>query len=192
MYLSEQWLREWVNPSVDTATLAEQLTMAGLEVGGMTAAGPDFSGVVVGKILSVDKHPDADKLSICEVDAGQGKTQTIVCGAPNVAADFFAPIALPGAKLPDGTKIRKTKLRGVESDGMICAIDELGLGERLIDGVWLWSESSVPGTDFRAFAKLDDQVLDIDLTPNRGDALSVIGVAQEVAVLNGLESPAHA
>ena len=185
MKLSERWLREWVDPPVDTAAIVSQLTMAGLEVDGTTPAAPAFSSVVVGRVESVERHPDADKLSVCRVDVGAGEQLGIVCGAPNVRVGMKAPVALVGGELPGGLKIKKAKLRGVESVGMLCSERELGLGESH-EGLWDLPADAPVGVDLREWLGLDDQVIDVDLTPNRGDCFSVLGIAREVALLNGL------
>ncbi|MEN8176071.1 MAG: phenylalanine--tRNA ligase subunit beta [Pseudomonadota bacterium] len=183
MRFSEAWLREWVDPQVDTATLAEQLTMAGLEVDTVDPAAPDFSGVVVGRVLSLQQHPDADKLRVCQVDAGSGDSLQIICGASNVAQGMRVPVATVGAVLPGDFKIKKAKLRGVESFGMICSAAELGLAESS-DGIMPLPDDAPVGTDFRDYLQLDDQCIEVDLTPNRGDCLSVAGMAREVGVIN--------
>lgn len=183
MKISEQWLRTWTNPAVPTDELVAQLTMAGLEVDAVTPVAGVFSGVVVGHVLDVQPHPDADKLRICRVDAGSGEPLQIVCGAPNVHTGMRAPVATIGAVLPGDFRIRKSKLRGVESFGMLCSARELGLSEDH-GGLMPLPADAVPGTDLRDYLGLDDRVIEVDLTPNRGDCLSVAGVAREVAVLN--------
>lgn len=185
MKFSERWLREWVNPPVDTETLVHQLTMAGLEVDGTLPAAPAFSSVVVGQVESVESHPDADKLSVCRVDVGTPEKLGIVCGAPNVRAGMKAPVALVGGELPGGMKIKRAKLRGVESHGMLCSERELGLGEGH-EGLWDLPADAPVGVDLRDWLGLDDAVIDVDLTPNRGDCFSVLGIAREVALINGL------
>jgi phenylalanyl-tRNA synthetase beta chain len=185
MKFSERWLREWVDPPVDTAAIVSQLTMAGLEVDGVAPAAPAFSSVVVGRVESVERHPDADKLSVCRVDVGAGEQLGIVCGAPNVRVGMRAPVALVGGELPGGLRIKRAKLRGVESVGMLCSERELGLGESH-EGLWDLPADAPVGVDLREWLGLDDQVIDVDLTPNRGDCFSVLGIAREVALLNGL------
>jgi phenylalanyl-tRNA synthetase beta chain len=185
MKLSERWLREWVDPPVDTATIVRQLTMAGLEVDGTMPAAPPFSSVVVGRVESVERHPDADKLTVCAVDVGAPDKLQIVCGAPNVRAGMKAPVALVGGELPGGMKIKRAKLRGVESTGMLCSIRELGLGDSH-EGLWDLPGEAPLGADLRAWLGLDDTVIDVDLTPNRGDCFSVLGIAREVALINQL------
>ncbi len=186
MKFSEQWVREWANPDIATQALADQLSLAGLEVDGIEPAAGEFSGIVAGQVIALEQHLDADKLRICTVEAGEhnidGKPLQIVCGAPNVVEGMFAPLATVGAVLPGGMKIKKGKLRGVESFGMLCGAAELGIADQ-VDGLWSLPET-VPGTDVRELMHLDDQVIEVDLTPNRGDCLSVRGVAREIAVLN--------
>jgi len=183
MRLSEQWLREWVNPPVATPALAEQLTMAGLEVDAVEPAAPAFSGVVVGEVLEVKPHPNADKLRVCQVDVGGEAPLGIVCGAPNVRPGMRAPTAVLGAELPGGFRIKKAKLRGEPSTGMLCSAAELGLNEDA-SGLWDLPADAPVGEDLRAWLGLDDHCIEVDLTPNRGDCLSVAGVAREVGVLN--------
>lgn len=183
MKFSEQWLREWVQADVDTATLAHQLTMAGLEVDAIGAVAPPFTGVVVGEVLSVEPHPNADRLRFCRVDAGGDRPLEIVCGAANVAPGLKVPVALVGAQLPGGLRIEKSKLRGVASEGMLCSAKELGLAEAS-DGLMILPAEPKPGTDVRAALALDDVSIELGLTPNRGDCLSVAGVAREAAVIN--------
>jgi phenylalanyl-tRNA synthetase beta chain len=186
MKFSESWLREWVNPTVDSAELAEQLTMAGLEVDGMTAAAPDFSGVVVGRVVGLIPHPTAERLQVAQVDLGQGEVLEIVCGAPNVQVGMVAPVARIGAVLPNGKPIEATQLRGVASHGMLCSAQELGLGEDDA-GLWALPTDAAVGADLRELLQLDDRLIELDLTPNRGDCLSVAGIAREVGVLNRCE-----
>lgn len=183
MKVSEQWLREWVDPPLTARALAEQLTMAGLEVDAIHPAAGDFSGVVVGEVLEVAAHPDADKLRVCRVAVGSGDALQIVCGASNVAPAMKVPTALISAQLPGGLKIKKTKLRGVESSGMLCSARELGLAEDSQGLLALASDAPV-GQDLREYLRLDDHIIEIDLTPNRGDCLSLAGIAREVGVLN--------
>ncbi len=182
MKFSERWLREWVDPGIDTAALAERLTMAGLEVDAVTPVAPPFDGVVVGHVLEVAAHPEADRLRVCRVDTGDGEPLTIVCGAANVAAGMRAPTARVGATLPDGMKIRRAKLRGIESSGMLCSAKELGLGEGG-EGLMTLPEDSPAGADLRALLGLDDVTIELGLTPDRGDCLGIAGIAREVGVL---------
>lgn len=182
MKFSENWLREWVNPKISTAELVSQLTMAGLEVDSVESAASVFSGVVVGEVLSVEKHPDADKLNVCQVNNGKENLQ-VVCGAPNVAVGQKVAFALVGAKLGADFKIKQAKLRGVESNGMLCSGEELGLAEKS-EGIMVLPTEAQAGQDFREYLQLDDALIDVDLTPNRGDCLSIQGLAREVAVLN--------
>ncbi|HKK14859.1 MAG TPA: phenylalanine--tRNA ligase subunit beta, partial [Gammaproteobacteria bacterium] len=183
MRFSEKWLREWVNPDVGTDELAGQLTMAGLEVDGVEPAAPAFEGVVVGEVLEVSAHPDAEKLRVCRVQADAGEPLQIVCGAPNVYAGMKVPTALVGARLPGELKIRKAKLRGVESRGMLCSARELGLSEDH-QGLMDLPGDAPTGADLRAYLDLDDALIEVDLTPNRGDCLGIAGIAREVGVLN--------
>jgi phenylalanyl-tRNA synthetase beta chain len=184
MQFSEHWLREFVDPPLTSAELAHSLTMAGLEVEALANVAPAFGGVVVAQVLSVDKHPDADKLKLCQVDAGQGETLQIVCGAPNVAAGMKVPCALVGAELP-GIRIKAAKVRGVESFGMLCSARELGLSEDHSGLMALPSDASV-GEDIRTYLALDDKLFTLKLTPNRADCLSLKGVAREVGALTGV------
>jgi phenylalanyl-tRNA synthetase beta chain len=184
MKFSESWLRTWTNPEVDTAELVAQLTMAGLEVDSVEPAGADFAGVVVAQITEVSAHPDAEKLRVCLVDIGQEAPAQIVCGAPNAAVGLKAACATIGAVLPGDFKIKKAKLRGVESSGMLCGADELGF-ESKIDGLWELPADAPVGVDLRDWLELNDQVIEVDLTPNRADCFSVQGVAREVALING-------
>ena len=183
MKFSETWLREWVNPPVDTQTLVSQLTMAGIEVDSVTPAAGNFSGVVVAQVVSLAKHPDADKLNVCQVSTGSGEPLQIVCGASNVRAGMKVPLATIGAVLPGDFKIRQSKLRGVESFGMLCSEKELGLAEQA-QGLMEFADDAPLGKNVRDYLQLDDQCLEIDLTPNRSDCLSVAGIARELGVLN--------
>ncbi len=183
MKFDEQWLREWVSPSVSVSELSAQLTMAGLEVDAIDPAAAVFSGVVVGEILGVQQHPDADKLRVCRVSNGAEIFQ-VVCGAANARPGIKIPFAQIGAVLPNVT-IKQAKLRGVESFGMLCGASELGLVDE-IDGLWELPGDSAVGTDVRALFQLDDNIFEIGLTPNRADCLSLAGIAREVGVLNKL------
>jgi len=183
MKFSEQWLREWVNPAVTTQQLAHQLTMAGLEVEAIEPVAGEFDKVVVGQVTQLEKHPDADKLHVCRVDIGDSQVLQIVCGARNVAQGGKYPVALIGAQLPNDLVIKKTKLRGVESSGMLCSAKELGIAEQA-DGLLSLPDTAQVGKTVRELLQLDDHSIELSLTPNRGDCLSVIGVAREVGVLN--------
>jgi phenylalanyl-tRNA synthetase beta chain len=184
MRLSESWLRSFVNPPLDSDALAHRLTMSGAEVEAQDSAAPPFSGVVVAQVLEVAKHPDADKLSVCQVDAGTGKPLTIVCGAPNVRAGIKVPAALIGATLPGDFQIKLAKMRGIESQGMLCSAIELGLPED-VDGLLILRDDLPVGQDVRTALDLDDQVFTLKLTPNKADCLSVYGMAREVAAITG-------
>ncbi len=187
MKFSEHWLREWVNPEIGCEELAAQLTMAGLEVDAAVPAAPPFEGVVIGHVLSVASHPDADKLRVCSVDAGGGQPLQIVCGAPNVAEGMKAPLAVVGAYLPGGLKIKRAKLRGVESEGMLCSARELGLSDDAA-GLMALPADAPTGSDLRVHLDLDDTLIELGLTPNRGDCLGLAGIAREVGVLNRCEA----
>jgi phenylalanyl-tRNA synthetase beta chain len=180
MIISEQWLRTWVSPQVTTDALSHKLTMIGLEVDSIEGAAEAFSGVVVAQIIAAEQHPDAEKLRVCTVDAGD-ETVQIVCGAPNARAGLVAPLAKVGAVLPGNFKIKKAKLRGVESQGMLCAGAELTISEDN-DGLMELPADAPIGADIREYLSLDDQVIELGLTPNRADCLSIRGVARDVAV----------
>ena len=182
MKFSESWLRHAVNPNISTEELVAQVTMAGLEVDAVESAAPEMSGVVVGEIVSVEQHPDADKLRVCQV-AGGSEIAQVVCGAPNARAGIKVPFATVGAKLPGDFKIKKAKLRGVESFGMLCAQTELQLGDD-DDGLWELPADATVGSDLIDYLELNDNIIEVDLTPNRGDCLSIRGLAREVGVLN--------
>ncbi|MDC9715229.1 MAG: phenylalanine--tRNA ligase subunit beta [Gammaproteobacteria bacterium] len=180
MNISTTWLREWVNPKVSDEALAEQLTMAGLEVDGIAAVAPSFENVVVGHVVSCEKHPDADKLNLCQVDVGSGDNLQIICGASNIRTDLKVIVATIGAVLPNGLKIKKAKLRGVESFGMICSEAELGMMDNS-DGISELEAIAPIGENIRKYLNLDDNIIELDITPNRGDCFSVLGVAREVS-----------
>ncbi len=188
MRLSEAWLREFVNPPVDTPALVQQLTMAGIEVDTVVPAAAPFSGVVVAAVAEIAPHPQAERLKVCRVDTGTDEHLQIVCGAPNVAVGLRVPLARDGAKLPGGLQIHRTELRGVPSFGMLCSAKELGL-EDSEAGLLRLPEEFPLGADLRRVLMLDDTVLEVDLTPNRADCLSVEGIAREVALLNRIDRP---
>ncbi|MFP4280255.1 MAG: phenylalanine--tRNA ligase subunit beta [Halochromatium sp.] len=185
MRFSESWLREWVSPPLTAEALCDQLSMAGLEVDALEPVAPAFSGVVIGAVEAVEPHPDATKLRVCRVDAGADEPLQIVCGAANVAAGQRVPVARVGAVLPGDFKIKKAKLRGVASHGMICSASELGLAESS-DGIMVLPAEAPVGQDVREWLALDDHAIELDLTPDRSDCLSLAGVAREVGVLNRL------
>ncbi|NHB56430.1 phenylalanine--tRNA ligase subunit beta [Acinetobacter sp. 194] len=191
MKISENWLRTWVNPAVDSDTLSNQLTMLGLEVDDLAPAAKPFTGVVVGEVLTVEQHPDADRLRVTTVNIGSGEPLQIVCGAPNVRAGMKAPVATIGAVLPGDFKIKKGKLRGVESQGMLCGASEIDLEDK-IDGLLELPADAPVGVDIREYLNLDDNVIDISITPNRGDCFSIRGVAREIGVINQLPVTAPA
>ncbi|MCG6871695.1 MAG: phenylalanine--tRNA ligase subunit beta [Gammaproteobacteria bacterium] len=181
MKFSEHWLRAWVNPKMDSDALAHLLTMAGLEVAAVEPAAGPLEKIVVGRVREVASHPDADRLRVCQVDAGVHGIVRVVCGAPNVQVGMAAPLALPGASI-GGNTIRRSKLRGVESGGMLCSASELDLGEGA-DGL-LRLDGARAGTPLAEHLQTDDRVIEIELTPNRGDCLSIAGVAREVSALS--------
>ena len=184
MKFSENWLREFVNPKLTTEELAEQLTMAGLEVEAISPVAAEFSDVVIGDILEVNPHPDADKLVVCQVSSGD-ETHQVVCGAPNARAGIKVPFALVGAKL-NGQKLKKAKLRGVESFGMLCSEKELGISDSH-EGLMELPLDAPVGENVRDYLQLDDSVFDLDLTPNRSDCLGMIGLARETGLINSLD-----
>lgn len=188
MKFSENWLRQWVNPDITTDTLCEQLTMAGLEVDSVSTLADDFSGVIVAEVVACQQHPNADKLRVCKVNVGKGEPVPVVCGASNVRVGLKVAFATVGAKLPGDFKIKKSKLRGESSHGMICAASELGITDanETSKGIVELSFDAPIGTDIREYLKLDEKIIDIELTPNRGDCASICGIAREVGVLNDL------
>ncbi|WP_439862056.1 phenylalanine--tRNA ligase subunit beta [Pseudomonas sp. MBLB4136] len=183
MKFSEQWLRTWVNPQVSRDELVARLSMAGLEVDSVTPAAGAFSGIVVGEVLATEQHPDADKLRVCQVSNG-AETFQVVCGAPNVRPGLKIPFAMIGAELPGDFKIKKAKLRGVESNGMLCSASELQISDDN-DGLMELPGDAPVGQDIRTYLSLDDASIEVDLTPNRGDCLSLAGLAREVSALYG-------
>lgn len=182
MKFSESWLKSWVNPALSTEQLTYLLTMAGLEVEGTTPAAPAFSGVVVAEVKTLRPHENADRLRVTEVDVGTGTLVQIVCGAPNVAVGAKVPCALPGAILPGDFKIKPTKMRGVESGGMLCSGKELGIPHDE-DGLLLLPADAPVGQSIRDYLDLDDTVIELKVTPNRADCLGIKGIAREVAAL---------
>ncbi|WP_148716751.1 phenylalanine--tRNA ligase subunit beta [Chitinolyticbacter meiyuanensis] len=184
MKFSEQWLRSWVNPALTSDEFSHLLTMAGLEVEEQEPAAPVFDTVFVAEVLSVAKHPDADRLNVCSVNVGEAEPLQIVCGAPNVAVGLKVPCARIGANLPGDFKIKRAKVRGVESSGMLCSGDELGIPDG-VDGLLVLPVDAPVGTPLRDYLQLDDQLLTLKLTPNRTDCLSIRGIAREVAALTG-------
>lgn len=188
MLVSLNWLQEYVDTQgLSPEDLAEKITRAGIEVDSVIDRSQGMTNIVVGHVVSKEKHPDADKLSVCQVDVGTDVRQ-IICGAPNVEAGQKVIVALPGAKLPGGIKIKKAKMRGQESNGMICSLQELGIEGRVVpkaysEGIYVLPEDAVPGADALELIGLRDSVLELDLTPNRSDALSMLGVAYEVGAI---------
>jgi phenylalanyl-tRNA synthetase beta chain len=185
MKFSEQWLREWVNPSISSDELVAQITLAGLEVDGVESAAGEFSGVIVGQIVSAEQHPNADKLRVCQVSDGATETQ-VVCGAPNARVGIKVAFATVGAVLPGNFKIKQAKLRQEDSFGMLCSAAELEINDEN-DGIMELAVDAPLGADIREYLNLNDKIIDVDLTPNRGDCLSIAGLAREVGVLNSLD-----
>jgi phenylalanyl-tRNA synthetase beta chain len=183
MKFSEKWLREWVNPSVTTDELSDQLSMAGLEVDGVDAVAGEFSGVVVGEVVECGQHPDADKLQVTKINVGDDELLDIVCGAPNCRQGIKVAVAKVGAVLPGNFKIKKAKLRGQPSFGMLCSFSELGISDDH-DGILELPIDAPIGQDVREYLQLDDVTIEVDLTPNRADCLGIKGLAREVGVLN--------
>ena len=183
MQFPESWLREFCNPPLSTQQLADTLTMAGLEVEALQPVAPPFTRIVVGEIKEAVQHPNADRLRVCQVDVGQGKLLSIVCGAPNAAAGLVVPCALVGARLPE-IEIKQAKVRGVDSHGMLCSARELGIADDH-GGLLVLPADSPLGSDLRATLDLDDHLITLKLTPNRADCLSLLGIAREVAALTG-------
>ncbi|MDL2339255.1 MAG: phenylalanine--tRNA ligase subunit beta, partial [Pseudomonadota bacterium] len=192
MQFPESWLREFCNPPLNTAALADLLTMAGMEVEELRPVAPPFTGVVIGEVLSVERHPDADRLNVCKVDVGAAAPLNIVCGAPNVRAGIKVPCAVVGAELPPADdkagsepfRIKLGKLRGVESQGMLCSARELKLSDEA-GGLLILAADATVGRNIRDHLLLDDTLFTLKLTPNLGHVLSVYGVAREVAALTG-------
>jgi phenylalanyl-tRNA synthetase beta chain len=186
MKFSEAWLREWVNPAIDANTLSEQLSMAGLEVDGIEPVAGVFSGVVVGEVVECGPHPDADKLQVTKVSVGGDELLDIVCGAKNCRKGLKVAVATVGAVLPGDFVIKKAKLRGQPSNGMLCSFSELGMADDS-DGIMELPQDAPLGQDIRHYLQLDDSIIEVDLTPNRADCLGIKGLAREVGVLNKLE-----
>ncbi len=188
MLISNEWLKEYVTIDDSVSNLAERITRTGIEVDDLIDYTKDIKNLVVGFVKSKEKHPDADKLNVCQVDIGEDEPVQIVCGAPNVDAGQYVIVAKVGGRLPGDIKIKRAKLRGERSEGMICSLQEIGISSNYIpksfeSGIYVFSEAQVPGTDALQALYLDDQVMEFDLTPNRADALSMIGTAYEVAAL---------
>tara|TARA_B100001093_G_scaffold255452_1_gene244347 strand:- start:234 stop:2615 length:2382 start_codon:yes stop_codon:yes gene_type:complete len=182
MKIAESWLREWVNPDLNTENLGYQLTMLGHEINDILVEGHDIGDLIVAEVVSVSKHPNADKLNLCEVDDGNGKLIEVVCGAPNVTQGMKAVLIKPGSMLPSGIKIKKTKIRGITSNGMLCSESEIGLAGNSDGIISLPSEAKV-GSKIHDILGLPDSTFDLDLTPNRGDCFSVLGIARDLAAV---------
>lgn len=186
MKFSEKWVREWVNPAISTQALADQLSMAGLEVDSIDPVAGEFSGVVVGEVVECGQHPDADKLQVTKINIGTAELLDIVCGAPNCRQGIKVAVAIVGAVLPGNFKIKKAKLRGQPSFGMLCSLSELGISEEH-DGILELPSEAPVGQDIRDYLQLDDFSIEVDLTPNRADCLGIRGIAREIGVLNQVE-----
>jgi phenylalanyl-tRNA synthetase beta chain len=184
MKIPESWLREWADPALDTEALTHRLTMAGHEVEGIDHEGEGLDGIVVAEVLEVGKHPGADKLSLCKVSDGSGAVYEVVCGAPNVVAGMKSAFAMAGVTLPDGTRLKKAKIRGVASEGMLCSAAELGLGDDA-DGILALPGDAPVGAKLVDYLQLPDAVIDVNLTPNRGDCFSIAGLGRDLAALTG-------
>ncbi|MBP3220705.1 MAG: phenylalanine--tRNA ligase subunit beta [Neisseriaceae bacterium] len=187
MQFSYSWLKSWANPNLSADELASVLTMSGLEVEEQTTAAPAFTGVVVAQVKSVEKHPDADRLNVTQVDTGNGELIQIVCGAPNVAVGVKVPCALSGAVLPGDFKIKPTKMRGQQSNGMLCSAKELGIAEET-SGLLILPDDAPVGQNIREYLDLDDTLFTLKITPNRADCLSIKGIAREVKALTHCEA----
>ena len=183
MKFSELWVREWVNPTISTEQLCDQITMLGLEVDAVESVAGEFNGVVVGEVVECAQHPDADKLRVTKVNVGGERLLDIVCGAPNCRQGLKVACATEGAILPGDFKIKKTKLRGQPSEGMLCSYSELGISEDHSGIIELPADAPI-GTDLREYLKLADKSIEISLTPNRADCLSIAGIARELGVIN--------
>lgn len=188
MKIAESWIREWVSPAFDSEALAHRLTMAGHEVDSLDREGEALQGVVIAEVLQAKKHPDADRLRVCLVSDGSGDPVEVVCGAPNVVAGMRSPLAKPGVTLPNGVTLRKSKIRGVISNGMLCSAVELGLGAES-DGIIALPADAPIGQSLAEYLRLPDVVLDLNLTPNRGDCFSVLGIARDLAALTHMDLP---
>lgn len=185
MKFSESWLREWVNPAVSSDELSEQLTMAGLEVDGIEPVAGEFSGVVVGRVVECQQHPNADKLRVTKVDVGTGTLIDIVCGAPNCRQGLTVAVAMVGAVLPGDFKIKSAKLRGEPSEGMLCSYSELGISDDH-DGIIELPENAPLGKDLREYLDLNDHIIEVSVTPNRADCFGIVGIARDISAVNNL------
>ena len=184
MKFALSWLQDWVETSLSPAQLAERITLAGLEVDSIELDGEGLDGVVVAEVLSFRRHPDADRLNVCSVSAGDGEPIEVVCGAPNVTTGMKTPLAVPGTRLPNGVKLRRSKIRGVVSNGMLCSAVEIGLGSES-DGILELPVDAPVGAPLADYLGAPDTVVDVDITPNRGDCFCVLGIARDVAALTG-------
>jgi len=188
MLISNEWLKDYVDVEQDVQDLAERITRTGIEVDDLVDLTKDIKNLVVGHVISKASHPDADKLNICQVDIGEETPVQIVCGAPNVDEGQYVIVAKVGGRLPGGIKIKRAKLRGERSEGMICSLQEIGISSNVVpkafeNGIFVFPEKITPGTNALDALYLNDQIMEFDLTPNRADALSMVGTAYEVAAL---------
>lgn len=188
MLVSVNWLKDYVDIDVPVKEFCDRMILSGSNIETVEEMGNSFTKIQVGEILKIEKHPDADKLVICRIDIGEDEPLQVVTGAPNVSEGITVPVIRSGGRLPDGTKIKKSKLRGVESDGMLCSAAEMGYDDKVIeqslrDGIWILDDSFKPGTDIREALGLEDTVVDFEITPNRPDCLSMIGMAREAAAV---------
>src|SRR3990167_3769413 len=181
MQFSEKWLRQWVNPAVGTMQLTEALTMLGLEVDRCEPVAGQFSEVVVAEVVTCEPHPDAERLSFCRVNTGDGALTEVVCGGVNVRPSLKVAFVKVGGVLPGDFKIKKAKLRGIDSHGMICSSRELGMGEEAPGTIMELPADAPIGMNVRDYFMLDDHLIDIELTPNRGDCASIMGIARDLA-----------
>lgn len=186
MKLSEQWLREWSNPDLTTEELCYKLTMSGLEVDSLTSVAEPFTHVIIAEVLQVTKHPEADRLKVCEVNIGEENPVTIVCGATNVRPHLKVAAALPGAALPHGVKISRSKIRNIVSNGMLCSARELGMSDES-NGILELPQDAPVGQDVREYLGLSDNVIEVAITPNRGDCLSILGLAKDIVAITGCQ-----
>jgi phenylalanyl-tRNA synthetase beta chain len=184
MKISESWLRKWINPDFNADELGYRLTMLGHEVNAITLEGHDIEDIIIVEVVSISKHPNADKLNLCKINDGSSELIDVICGASNVAKGMKTAFARPGVKLPNGVKLNKAKIRGIVSNGMLCSANEIGL-EADSDGIISLPKEAKIGTRLIEFLGLPDSIYDLDLTPNRGDCFSVQGIARDISALTG-------
>ncbi|GAY72866.1 phenylalanyl-tRNA synthetase beta chain [Lentilactobacillus kosonis] len=188
MKLSYKWVKEYLDLNIPAKELAEKIERTAVEVDSVSRLDDGLKKIVTGKVLSMENHPDSDHLHICQVDVGEEEPLQIVCGAPNVAAGQTVIVALPGSRIGGNVKIKKSKMRGVQSNGMICALDEIGFSKDVVpkeweDGIYVFDDTVPVGEDVYSYLGMDDDVIDLDVTPNRGDMLSVLGTVHELAAI---------